>query len=138
MTLQHSPHYGTAINKHTQLQLSFRPTPPPQIVTTTQPSPVVLHRPLDKLAVASRLAKRYVADLILQGDSCLDPTMSVGGGNGGTHQPVVTHSPPIVAHSPLVTHSPPVTHSSPAAHPVTDGECAHHTQTLASLQQQVK
>ncbi len=69
MTLLHSPHYNYgAVTKHTQLQLSLHCTPTQPIATRTcQPSPVVLHRPLDKLAVASRLAKRYVADLKTQG-----------------------------------------------------------------------
>ncbi len=55
-----SPHGAT--NRHTHLQLSLRPLPYPQVFPI-QPSPVVMSKPLDRLTLASRLARRYVADL---------------------------------------------------------------------------
>ncbi len=59
--LHWSPHGAT--NRHTQLQLSLRPLPYHPTVFPVQPSPVVMSKPLDRLTLASRLAKRYVADL---------------------------------------------------------------------------
>lgn len=117
MNLQLSPHRG-AVNKHTQLQLSWRPTHPQYTTSPSQPSPVILHRPLDKMTVASRLAKRYVADLKLQ----------------GSPGPRAERTPSVVSGETQTV----VTHSSPVTYLPHDGkECTGHKETIASLQQQV-
>lgn len=98
---------GFATNRHTQLQLSFKPVAPCRVFPV-QPTPVLVSKPLDRLDLAARLARRYVADLRVQ-QTLLTNQETVGQEEGTTltrhHESLCVQQCPVLEHSQVTPRS---------------------------------